>query len=55
MNLYIRNKLRLSFSLVAFVAFVALCLLAATHATKATKATPVFEKSKSAFIYIIIE
>ena len=53
--LYIRNKLRLSFSLVAFVAFVALCLLAATHATKATKATPVFEKSKGAFIYIIVE
>ena len=50
--LYIRNKLRLSFSLVALVA---LCLLAATHATHATKATPVFEKSKGAFIYIIVE
>ena len=44
--LYIRNKLRLSFLLVALVALVALCLLAATHATKATKATPVFERKR---------
>ena len=44
--LYIRNKLRLSFSLVALVALVALCLLAATKATKATKATPIFERKR---------